>query len=65
VQVEAPMNSARAKEVTYEKDQENESVLTALTIISGENFGYDEPTWRRWYNSRKNSAAAKKKKAKP
>ncbi len=65
VQVEAPMNSARAKEVTYEKDQENESVLTALTIISGENFGYDEPTWRRWYNSRKNAAAAKKKKAKP
>jgi hypothetical protein len=66
VRVEAPMNSGRMKEITYEKDEENESVLIALNIISGENFGYDEPTWRRWYNSHKNAAAAaKRKKAKP
>ena len=65
VRVDAPMNSVRMKEITYEKDEQNESVLTALGIITSENFGYDEPAWRRWYNTHKNAAAAKKKKAKP
>ncbi|MBS0265068.1 MAG: HEAT repeat domain-containing protein [Planctomycetes bacterium] len=62
VRVETPATPVRMKEVTYEKDEQNESVLTALNLISGEDFGYDESAWRRWYNSFKNAATTGKRK---
>lgn len=66
VRIEAPASAVRMKEITYEKDEENQSVLAALTAMTGEDFGFDEPVWRRWYNSQKNAnTSPKKKRAKP
>jgi hypothetical protein len=53
------------KEITYEKDEQNSSVLEALSQLTGQDFGFDEPTWRKWYNAQHNSAGTKKKKSKP
>jgi hypothetical protein len=44
----------RMKEIPVEKDEENPAVLDALTSLTGENFGYDEPAWRKWYNAQQN-----------
>jgi hypothetical protein len=44
----------RMKEVPIEKDEQNPAVLDALASLTGENFGYDEPAWRRWYNANQN-----------
>lgn len=65
VRVEYPGAAVRMKEITYEKDERNASVLGALSLLTGQDFGFDESTWRRWYNSQRNSAGAKKKKSKP
>jgi hypothetical protein len=45
----------RMKEVPIEKDEENPDVLTALTLLTGENFGFDEDAWRKWYNAQHNT----------
>jgi hypothetical protein len=61
----------RMKEVPVEKDEENPSVLDALTLLTGENFGYDEPAWRKWYNIQHNlkqfpsTSSARKLKGRP
>jgi PBS lyase HEAT-like repeat len=63
--VQYPLAPVRMKEITYEKDEQNSSVLAALNLLTGENFGFDEPTWHRWYNAQHNSSGSKKKKSKP
>lgn len=63
--VQYPLAPVRMKEITYEKDEQNQSVLAALNLLTGENFGFDEPTWHRWYNAMHNSSGSKKKKLKP
>lgn len=65
VRVDYPAAPVRMKEITYEKDERNQSVLGALNRLTSEDFGFDEATWRRWYNAQRNSAGAKKKKSKP
>lgn len=35
----------------------NQAVLDALVAITGENFGYDVPTWRQWLMSQSTDAA--------
>jgi hypothetical protein len=66
VNVQAPANAVRMKEVTIYRDEENQSVLQALVLLTGEALGFDEPAWKKWYNSQHNSAGAKtKKKARP
>ncbi|MBI3860937.1 MAG: HEAT repeat domain-containing protein, partial [Planctomycetia bacterium] len=65
VRVEAPASNVRMKEITYEKDEENQSVLVALTALTSEDFGYDEPAWKRWYSAQKNTAVGKKRKVRP
>jgi len=62
VRVQYPLAPVRMKEITYEKDEQNQSVLAALNLLTGENFGFDEPTWHRWYNAVHNSSGSKKKK---
>ncbi|HEY2249874.1 MAG TPA: hypothetical protein VGH74_02395, partial [Planctomycetaceae bacterium] len=64
VQVNYPANPVRMKEITYERDERNASVLEALTRLTGQDFGYDEATWRKWFNAHHNSPGAKKKKPK-
>lgn len=65
-----PQTPPRMREVTIDKDEPNESVLTSLTHLTGEDFGFDEPTWRKWYNAQHNlkhfpsSSSQKKKKSK-
>lgn len=65
VRVDYPATPVRMKEITYEKDEQNPSVLGALSLLTGQDFAFDEAAWRRWYNSQRNSAGAKKKKTKP
>lgn len=64
VRVDYPMGPSRMKEVTFEKDERNPSVLGALNLLTGQDFGFDESTWHRWYNAQHNGGA-KKKKSKP
>jgi len=64
VQVNYPATPVRMKEITYEKDERNASVLEALNQLTGQDFGYDEATWRKWFNAQHNSPGAKKKKPK-
>jgi hypothetical protein len=45
---------ARVREIPVEKDEENPEVLSSLTLLTGENFGYDEAAWRKWYNVQHN-----------
>lgn len=52
-----PPVGPRVREVTVEKDEENLGVLNALALLTGENLGYDEPAWRRWYNAHRNGTA--------
>jgi hypothetical protein len=54
----------RMREETIEKDEENIGVLTALTLLTGENLGYDEPAWRKWYNAKRNGGQTPARKRK-
>ena len=35
-------------------DRENPEVLRALILLTGENFGYDKPSWRTWFAEKNN-----------
>ncbi|RPI73865.1 MAG: hypothetical protein EHM42_15930, partial [Planctomycetaceae bacterium] len=41
--------------VTVKYDEKNPAVLAALTSLTGENFGFDEPAWRRWRSTQQTS----------
>jgi hypothetical protein len=43
------------KMVTVTVNQPNQEVLTALQKLTGQNFGFDERTWRLWWAAEKNS----------
>lgn len=45
---------ARVKWVRVKYDHRNEEVHAALVKLTGEDFGYDERTWRLWWASKKN-----------
>ena len=47
-------DSGRVKEIPVEKDEENPAVLDALALLTGQNLGYDESAWRKWYNAQHN-----------
>lgn len=44
----------RTKTVTVKHTHQNTEVLTALKKLTDENFRYEERTWRRWWNAKKN-----------
>jgi HEAT repeat protein len=53
--VRTPTNPhARVKWVNVKYDVRNAEVLTALVKLTGQDFGYDERTWRLWWASKKN-----------
>lgn len=58
-----PGTGGRVRETTVEKDEENIGVLNALTLLTGESLGYDEPAWRRWYNAHRNGGMPRKQKS--
>jgi len=40
---------------TIARQMQNPSVLDALSVITGQNFGYDVPAWKRWLATQKNT----------
>lgn len=48
---------ARVKWVTVKPHIQNAEVHTALVKLTGEDFGYDERTWRLWWGSRKSAGS--------
>lgn len=44
------------RKMVIKRDHQNAEVLTALQRITGKNFGYDERTWRLWWNAEKSGA---------
>lgn len=47
--------AAATRIVTIKYDEKNPAVLEALTALTGENFGFDEPAWRRWRSAQQSS----------
>lgn len=45
-----------AKFVTINRDEQNQAVLSTLQKITGENFGFNQRTWRVWHAAQKNGA---------
>src|SRR5262249_35110311 len=43
-----------ADEVEVLKDEKNPGVLSALSLLTGKNFGFDAEAWRDWYQNRRN-----------
>lgn len=41
----------RMKEVVVQRDEQNPSVLSALNLLTREDFGYDEQAWRNWHKA--------------
>jgi HEAT repeat protein len=48
-----PNTSVRMRQIAVKQLHENNEVLVALKKLSGEDFGYDEKTWRLWWNQHK------------
>ena len=42
--------------ITVQRDHKNREVLSALVKLTGQNFGYDERTWKLWWTAERNSA---------
>ena len=57
VQVVPLLGAARAtKLIPVAVNRENEEVLMALRQITGNNFGFDENVWQRWWNVDRNQS---------
>jgi hypothetical protein len=50
------------KMVTVTVDQANQEALTTLQKLTGQNFGFDERTWRLWWAAEKNAGGGAAKK---
>lgn len=50
----------RMRTVVMRYDEKNVAVLDALTLLTGENFGFDEPAWRRWRSTQQSTIAPAK-----
>ncbi len=51
-----PPTYKKMKVVVIKYDHRNAETLSALRKLTGENFGYDERTWRLWWIAKKNGA---------
>jgi hypothetical protein len=47
-------------EVEVLKDEKNPGVQSALTLLTGKNFGFDADAWRKWYQNRRNGGSSTK-----
>jgi HEAT repeats len=64
VQVQTVGVPKRMKRVVVQKDEQNPAVLSALSLLTGENFGYDEDNWRNWHKASQSGSLKTKKKPK-
>ncbi|HUG90953.1 MAG TPA: hypothetical protein VML55_08975 [Planctomycetaceae bacterium] len=44
------------RKMVVKRDHQNAEVLSALQRITGKNFGFDERTWKLWWNAEKSGA---------
>lgn len=56
--VNQPSNQMKrpARYMTINRDEQNQAVLAALQKITGQNFGFNQRTWRLWQAAQKNGA---------
>ena len=59
-----PQPGVVSKQVTVNRDEQNVTVLTALQNLTGENLGYDELLWKRWWTEKSAGGANAKSKTK-
>ena len=52
--INQPQTPQQTKIVTIEREEQNLEVLEALQKITGQNFGYNERTWKLWHAAQKN-----------
>jgi hypothetical protein len=57
---ELPEDDPEGDEVEVFKDEKNPGVLSALTLLTGKNFGFDADAWRDWYQNRRNGSSSKR-----
>ena len=56
-----PPPPTRVRTVTVKHQHQNNEVLEALQKMTGENFGFDQRTWRLWWGSEHKTAQPAKK----
>jgi hypothetical protein len=54
--VNTPHQSRPMRKMVVRRDHQNNEVLTALQRITGKSFGFEERTWRLWWNAEKSGA---------
>jgi hypothetical protein len=55
--VNNPADPAKWKQAVIRRDHQNAEVLAALQKLTGEDYGYDERTWRLWWAAKKHDGA--------
>jgi hypothetical protein len=55
--VNQPFQPQRTRTVTVRQSHQNPEVLEALKRITGENFGFNERTWKLWLAAEKKGLA--------
>jgi len=59
-----PQPGAMSKQITVNRDEQNVTVLTALQNLTGQNLGFDESLWKRWWTEKSAGGANAKSKTK-
>ncbi|MDZ4684341.1 MAG: HEAT repeat domain-containing protein [Planctomycetaceae bacterium] len=53
VVMHTPTDPAKMRTVVVRKEHQNAEALAALQTLTGEDYGYDERTWRLWWAAKK------------
>jgi hypothetical protein len=51
--------------VIVKQDEKNSAVLESLTLLTNENYGFDEAAWRRWRESLKSAVSQPRRRSSP
>ena len=49
----------RKKQVTIQRDEQNQMVHAALRKLTGQDYGYDERAWKAWWNASRSGTRLK------
>lgn len=53
------------RQVIVKQDEKNSAVLESLTLLTNENYGFDEAAWRRWRESLKSAISPSRRRSVP
>jgi hypothetical protein len=53
------------RQVIVKQDEKNSAVLESLTLLTNENYGFDEAAWRRWRESLKSAVSQPRRRSSP